>query len=278
MKKEERILVARRSPFQLILVTEDEAGLRTLRFGQDGVRQSVVKMGDPQHLELSYVNVLTNCLAFVRSLSRILIVGLGGGTLPGFFRSLFPDSEIDVVEIDPDVLDVAKSYCGFSEDARMHVHVEDGRDFIERWSNRYDMIILDGFDAETIPRHLLTLEFLQGVRNALTAEGIAVANVWGRSCNRIYDHMLLTYRHAFDEIYIFDVPEAGSKIFVALQGKQTLSLPDVIKRAGDVSRRQGFREDISGCIAGFRNSDEETIRGGEVLRDRQPAVGARRRG
>lgn len=269
MQKGERILVARRSPFHLILVTEDEAGLRTLRFGQDGVRQSVVKPGDPQHLELSYVNVLTNCLAFVRSLSRMLIVGLGGGTLPGFFHSQLPHIEIDVVEVDPEVLDVAKTYCGFKEDARMHVHVEDGRDFIEGCSHRYDVIILDGFDAETIPRHLRTLEFLQGVRNALSAEGIAVANIWGRSCNRIYDHMLLTYRDAFDEIYIFDVPDAGSKIFVALQGKQALSRPDVIKRAADFSREQGFRQDLSGAIAGFRNSDEETIRGGEVLRDRQ---------
>ena len=267
MQKGERILVARRSPFNLILVTEDGDGLRTLRFGHDGVRQSVVKLGDPQHLELDYINVLTNCLAFVRNLSRILIVGLGGGTLPGFFRSQFADIEIDVVEIDPDVLDVARTYCGFREDERMHVHVEDGRDFIEGCSNRYDVIILDGFDAEKIPRHLLTLEFLQAVRNALAPEGVAVANVWGRASNRIYDHMLLTYRDAFDEIYIFDVPDPGSKIFVALQGKQAMSRQDMIKRAADVSRERGSARDFSGSIAGFRNSDEETIRGGEVLRD-----------
>jgi spermidine synthase len=261
------VLVKRHSPFNLILVTEDGSGLRTLRFGHDGVRQSVVKPGDPHHLELPYISVLPNCLAFVRTLSRILIVGLGGGTLPGFFRSQFPHLEIDVVEIDPDVLDVARSYCGFSEDAQMHVYVEDGRDFIERCSNRYDVIILDGFDAETIPRHLLTLEFLQAVRNALAPEGIAVANVWGRALNRIYDHMLLTYRAAFDDIYIFDVPAPGTKIFVALQGKQAMSREGMIKRAADVSRQWGFRQDFTDSIAGFRNSDEETIRGGEVLRD-----------
>ena len=267
MQKDERVLVARHSPFNLIVVTEDGSGLRTLRFGHDGVRQSVVKLGDPQHLELPYISVLPNCLAFVRNLSRILIVGLGGGTLPGFFRSQFPHIEIDVVEIDPDVLDVARTYCGFREDARMHVYVEDGRDFIERCSNRYDVIILDGFDAETIPNHLLTLEFLQAVRNALAQEGIAVANVWGRSLNRIYDHMLLTYRAAFDDIYIFDVPGPGTKIFVALQSKQAMSREDMIKRVADVSRQRRTRQDASDSIAGFRNSDEETIRGGEVLRD-----------
>jgi spermidine synthase len=268
MQKNESVLVARHSPFNLIVVTEDRSGLRTLRFGHDGVRQSVIKIGTPQHLELPYISVLPNCLAFVRNLSHILIIGLGGGTLPGFFRSQFPHLEIDVAEIDPDVLDVATTYCGFSQDARMRVHLEDGRDFIERCSNRYDVIILDGFDAETIPRHLLTLEFLQAVRNALAPDGIAVANVWGRSLNRLYDHMLLTYRAAFDDLYIFDVPEPGTKIFVALQGKQPMSRQEVIKRASEISRVQEFGRDFGSSIAGFRNSDAETIRGGEVLRDR----------
>ena len=259
--------MARHSAFNLIVVTEDGYGLRTLRFGRDGVRQSVVKMGDPQHLELPYITVLPNCLAFVRNLSRILVVGLGGGSLPGFFRDRFPHIEIDVVEIDPDVLDVARTYCGFSEDSRMRVHLEDARDFIERCNHRYDVIILDGFDAETIPRHLLTLEFLQAVRNALALDGIAVANVWGRSLNRLYDHTLLTYRNAFDDVYIFDVPGPGTKIFVALQGRQAMSRQDVIKRATEISRQQGFRQNFCDAIAGFRNSDDETLRGGEVLRD-----------
>ena len=267
MHKNEKVLVARHSAFNLIVVSEDAAGLRTLRFGHDGVRQSVVKLGDPQHLELPYVSVLPNCLAFVRNLSRILIVGLGGGTLPGFFRSLFPELDIDVVEIDPDVLDIATNYCGFCQDPHLQVHLEDARDFIERHSHRYDLIILDGFDSETIPRHLLTLEFHQAVRNALAPGGIAAANVWGRALNRIYDHMLLTYRAAFDDLYIFDVPNPGTKIFVALQRKHPMTRLEVIQRAREFSRLQGFGHDFCDSIAGFRNSEEETIRGGEVLRD-----------
>ena len=267
MHYDEKILVARHSPFNLIVVTEDRFGFRTLRFGHEGVRQRVVKIGAPQHLELPYINVLPNSLAFTRNLSRILIVGLGGGTLPGFFRSLLPQIEIDIVEIDPDVLDVAKNYCGFSEDARMKVHLEDARDFIERCSNRYDMIILDGFDAETIPSHLLTLEFFQAVRHALAPEGIAVANVWGRALNRIYDHTILTYREAFDDLYIFDVPDPGTKIFVGLQRKRAMSRSEVITGITKISQEYGFAHNFCNSIAGFRNSEAETVRGGEVLRD-----------
>ena len=267
MQKGEKVLVSRQSPFNLILVTEDMAGLRTLRFGEGGVRQSVVKMGEPQHLELPYTNVLPNSLAFVRNFSRILMVGLGGGTLPGFFRSQLPHLEIDVVELDPVVLEVAETFCGFSEDARLHVYLEDARDFIERCNHHYDMIILDGFDAESTPSHLLTLEFLLAVRRALAPDGIAVANVWGRALNRIYNHMLLTYREAFDDLYIFDVPDPGTKIFVALQAKRKVSRTEVIKLAEIVLRERGFQCNFCDSIAGFRNSDEESIRGGEVLRD-----------
>ena len=169
----EKILVSRHSPFNQLVVTEDEAGLRTLRFGESDSRQSVVKPGDPLHLELPYVRVLPFSLAFVRRLSRILVVGLGGGTLPGFFRHAFPELTIDVVDIDPDVLEVAKTYFGFSEDRFLRAHIEDARDYIERYTNCYDLIVLDGFGAETIPPHLLTLEFLQAVRNALAPDGIA---------------------------------------------------------------------------------------------------------
>jgi len=263
----ERVLVARHSAFQPIFLTENESGLRTLRFGADGVSQSVVKVADPGHLELAYARVLPASLAFVQNPLRILIVGLGGGSLPRFFHSHFPETSIDVVEIDQDVVDVARTYCGFVEDARMRVHVEDGRDFIESTRGGYDLVILDCFDADSIPPHLATLEFLTHVRSALSSGGIVVANIWGPSSNPLYGHMLITYRAAFEDVYVFDVPQPGSKLFVALPFKQSMERDEVIKRAGQLCSRYRFNYDLSGEIAGFRNSEIETIRSGAVLRD-----------
>ncbi len=263
----DKVLVERHSAFNLILLTEDECGLRTLRFGREGVPQSVVKPGDPQHLELPYANVLPLCLAFTETPRRMLVVGLGGGTVPSFFQSCFPEMAIDVVEIDADVLDVAKTWCGFSEGPLMRVHVEDGRDFIESSPACYDAIVLDSFDAESIPAHLLTVEFLHAVRAALAPGGIAVANVWNRDLNRLYDHMLRTYREAFEETYIFDVPGPASKIFVALPARQTMTKEGLARRAREISKRSGFRRDMGEFAASFRNSDDERLRGGAVLRD-----------
>lgn len=263
----ERVLVARHSAYNMILLTEDDAGLRTLRFGDEGAFQSVVKLGDPDHLELPYASVLPVCLAFAREPRRALIIGLGGGTIPSFFHHRLPELEIDVVEIDEVVVEVAKTYCGFSEDEKMHVHVDDGRDFIENCQGRYDLIILDSFDSHAIPAHLATAEFLQAVRAALTSEGIVVSNVWGRAVNRQYDDMLLTYREIFEDVYICDVPGPGTKIFISLPRKQIMSREELVQHARELSRVRNFRYDMAAALSGFRNSDAEHLRGGEVLRD-----------
>ena len=267
MSNGEKILVSRHSAFNEILLTEDESGLRTLSFGSDGAFQSVLKAGDPRHLALPYARVLPACLAFHLNPLRMLIVGLGGGTLPRFFHSHFPEMMIDVVEIDQGVVDVAKEYCGFAEDARMRVHVEDGRDFIEGSEGGYDVIILDSFDTDSIPRHLATLEFLRGVRNALAPLGIVVANVWGQAINPLYADMLLTYRAAFEDVYILDVPAPGTKIFGALPRRQAMTRDELIQRAQEISRHRGFDYELGDVITGFRNADLETLRGGSVLRD-----------
>lgn len=263
----EKILVAKHSAFQAIRLTEDAAGLRTLRLGGSAASQSIVKLGEPRHLELHYARVLPSCLALVQNPVRILIVGLGGGTLPFFFRSLFPRMTIDIVELDPGVLEVAKEYCGFEEDAEMRVYVDDGRDFIESSRGGYDIIVLDSFGAESIPAHLTTLEFVSSVRMALDPMGVAVANIWGRASNPLYAHMLLTYRAAFEDVYIFDVPTPGTKLFAALPRRQVITRDMVIQRAVEISRNHNFDYELSGSIAGFRHSDFETIRGGCVLRD-----------
>jgi spermidine synthase len=74
-----KVLYEKASPYNRIVVTEDERGLRVLSFG-NGVRQSVVKLGDPDHLELRYSRAMPAAVALVEEPRRVLIVGLGGGT------------------------------------------------------------------------------------------------------------------------------------------------------------------------------------------------------
>src|SRR5271166_1911920 len=142
---QEKTLYRKVSSFATLVVTEDEQGLRTLRFGDDPNAQSIVKVGDPDHVEFEYVRAMLVALTMVEEPKRVLIVGLGGGSLPSLLRKHYPRMTIDVVDIDPDILDVAKKFFGFREDAAMHVYVEDGRRFIEKCKQPYDIIFLDAY-------------------------------------------------------------------------------------------------------------------------------------
>jgi len=266
---QQKVLYEKQSPYSNILVTEDEDGLRTLWFEKDGARQSVVKVGDPDHIDLPYARAMPVGLALVEEPKRVLIVGLGGGTIPSFLHKHYPKTAIDVVDIDPDVVEVAKKYFGFREDATMRAHVADGRKFIEQSRNRYDLIFLDAFSAEDIPYHLATREFLQAVRRALTPNGVVLGNIWSRYSNPLYDSMVLTYQDVFDELYILDLRDVGNKILIALPRKQQIATDDLAKRAGAVSKQKQFRFDMGELVTyGLRHPAKDDS-GGRVLTDRK---------
>ena len=254
-RAESKLVYRTTSAYNTILVTEDPPGMRTLRFEEGGARQSVVKLGDPDHLELPYARTILVSLAFCDSPRRVLIVGLGGGTIPMILRKHYPELTIDVVEIDPVVVDVARKYFGFREDERMRVHVEDGRRFIESCRQGYDIIFLDAFGADSVPYHLATQEFLAAVGRAITPRGVVVGNIWSRSTNRLYDSMVRTYQEVFDELYILGVPLAGNEIFIAPLRKRQMSREELSRQAASIARAKEFRYPLGElAVQAFRHA------------------------
>jgi len=273
----ERLLLEKKSPYNTILVSEDDRGLRILRFEPGGARQSVVKPGDPEHLELPYMRAMPVALAFVDKPRNVLVVGLGGGTIPSFIRRHFPQANIDAVDIDPGVVEVARSHFGFREDAKMRAHVEDGRRFIERAERRYDIIFLDAFGADSVPYSLVTREFLDSVRRALAPRGAVVGNLWSSVYNPLYDSMVRTYRAVYDEVYIVDVPSGGNKLLVALPWKAALSAEELVRRSRQVSRRLSLRSDLGDIVEhGYQRISADGARG-PVLHDVHPPADPARR-
>ncbi len=267
---EQDVLYQKKSPYNTIVVTEDDQGLRTLQFEPDGVRQSVVKVGDPDHIELPYARAMPIGLALVEQPKRVLIIGLGGGTIPNFLHKHYPRATIDVVDIDPDVVAVAKRFFGFKEDATLHAHVADGRKFIEDCRDPYDLIFLDAYGSQSIPYHLATREFLEAVRRALKPEGVVVANVWSSYSNPLYGAMLRTYQEVFPEVSLLDVSGAGNKIFIAMPRERPIRRDDLIRRASSISRQKGFRFDLGKVASyGFRTPDIDAV--GRVLTDKKKA-------
>jgi len=261
----ERLLLEKKSPYNTILVSENDEGLRILRFEPGGARQSVVKRGDPDHLELPYTRVIPVAFAFVDNPRNVLVVGLGGGTIPSFVRRHFPEARIDAVDIDPGVVEVARSHFGFREDANMRAYVEDGRRFIERTGRRYDVIFLDAFGADSVPYSLATREFLVSVRRALAPGGAVIGNIWGRDYNPLYDSMLRTYLAVYDEVSVVDVHGSGNRILVALPWKPALSSQELVRRARQLTRRLSLRSDLGDIVE--RGYQRARAMGGRILTD-----------
>ncbi len=219
-----------KSLYRNILVVEGE-GYRCMKFGRFHARQTCIQIGQPQRLVLNYTKGLLAALYLAEQAPRrVLILGLGGGVMPMALRMLDADMEIDTVELDPAVVKVAQSHFSYQEDARLRTHVQDARVFVrqqQRRGNQYDLVLIDAFDRDYIPEHLLTREFLQQVRSLLTPTGVLAANTF--AAGALARHEAATYQAVFDQLYQLDM-DGGNRILLARRDALP-SLPDVQRYA-----------------------------------------------
>ena len=261
----EGVLYDKASAYSHIVVTEEASGTRTLRFERGGARQSVAKPDDPGYVELSYARAALIGLALCDDPRRVLVVGLGGATLPRFIRKYYPDAMIDAVDIDPDVVQVAKQFFGFREDARMRAHVADGRRFIEQVQTPYDVIVLDAYGASSVPAHMTTEEFLRAVRKALRPDGVVVGNLWSGQHNSLYAAMAHTYEAVFDTVKI--VPSGGNRIVLALPRKDDIDTQALARLATRLSTDKRFQFDLGAAVVQEPSDERSAIRSARVLHD-----------
>jgi len=218
----QQMIHSEKSLYREVLVYE-EGGERCMCFTRQCRigRQSCVLLNDPHRFALNYTRMMMAGTLFTGAApQRVLIVGLGGGSIPTALREILPQSQIDVVEIDPAVTRVARRFFNFREDAKMKVIELDGRVYVKRAlraGTKYDVVMLDAFDHEYIPEHLLTREFLTEVKSLLSPQGVLVANTF--SSSRLYDHESTTYADVFGTFYNL---KAANRVIVA----RPAGLPD----------------------------------------------------
>lgn len=192
------IIHQEKSLYRNILVYE-ERGLRCMKFGiHDSGRQSCLSLTDPNALVLNYVKMLLGALYLQPTPKNILVIGLGGGTLPTALRTIYPDVPIDCVEIDQAVVKVAKEFFGFTPGEHTHVFVEDGRVFVKhavRQRRSYDLIFLDAFDNISVPEHMTTREFLLEVKALMPPQGVLATNTF--ALGRLHASESATYADVF---------------------------------------------------------------------------------
>jgi spermidine synthase len=161
----------------------DEDGVRCLRFNS-GVVQSTMRLSAPFALELSYTRAMMGFLLFNAAPRDILVVGLGGGSLPKYCYRQFPQARITTLEIDPAVIALRDDFLIPPDDERFRIVQADGGDYLARSDVQTDVILLDGYDAAGLPDGLCSESFYADCRRALQPRGVLVANLWGGEPNR----------------------------------------------------------------------------------------------
>jgi spermidine synthase len=188
----------------------DDGDSRYLRF--DSSFQSGMYLNDPFRTRFDYTDYLQLSLAYNPDARRILVIGLGGASAPKRMWRDFPGLQIEVAELDPAVLDVAKRFFALKEDARLKVATEDGRRFLASRDDRWDAIIVDAYFSDSIPFHLTTREFLQLVQRRLEPGGVLVANVIGSlrgEGSQLFRALWRTYRTVFPSVAVHPVLAKG---------------------------------------------------------------------
>jgi spermidine synthase len=220
----QKLLHEEKSLYRNIRVLE-EGGQRCLMFRARRLvgYQSCIEPANPDKLVLEYSRMMLAGLYMnAAPPKRVMIIGLGGGVLPRTLQGLLPNARIDVVELDPGVDKVARGWFGFKPGPNMRVVISDGRVFVKRRPKNqapYDLVLLDAFNEDYIPEHMLTRGFLEEVKATMAPNGVIAANTF--SGTELYDHESTTYKAVFGQFYT--MPRANRIILARLGGLPSMA-------------------------------------------------------
>ncbi len=154
-------------------------GVRALHLGSITI-QSAMRIKDPFALELTYTRAMLCFLLFSSKLQQVLAIGLGGGSLAKYLHAYCPDLQQTVVEINPKIIQVARSQFYLPDnDARLNVIEGDGLRYLADHHEVADVLFIDAFDGNGIPPDFCSQDFFDSCASSLRSEGILAINLWG---------------------------------------------------------------------------------------------------
>jgi len=189
--------------------------------------ETLMDLREPYRLQHPYAHAMAAGLVYRPDPGTVLLVGLGGGALVRFLNHYFPSVRLDLVEIDPAVVEVARDYFGTRPGPGTRIIVADGRDFLARSTERYDLILLDAHlypseltDATGHPLSLRTAAFYRSVQARLRPDGVVLFNMIAGRDGSSY---MADVCRAFAAVDVLAVAESTNLIVVA---KADGAMPD----------------------------------------------------
>lgn len=253
----QEVIYETESPYQFITVVQGEDRRFLITENGRGVQSASL---DQDMLTGNYIDYLAT-LPFLLSKKDnldILIIGAGGGSLAKQYRSFLPDQftnvNIDLVDIDPKIFQVAFDYFDLlPTDAQ--IFVVDGREFLRQSQKKYDLVVIDVYQNETyIPFHFLTTEFFSLVNKKLENQGVLAINVIGKKDpnNLFLSSVEKTLFSIFEEVEIIEIMESSNFLFISSQSlldwQDTSQVPEPFKLKADLVINNSFKLSDSGFV------------------------------
>lgn len=221
----------------------EEAGVRYLHFSSDWI-QGAMRIARPWALELDYTREMMACLLLRPETAwpaSVLLIGLGAGSLTKYLYRHRPGARLTVVEIEPRVVAAARQFFKLpDEDERLRVVIGEGAEFVAGGRDRYDLILVDGYDEKARVGALDSLPFYQAARARLSDDGLLVTNLLSR--RRDYRESLERLRGAFDgRALALPACDSGNAVaFAAAGGEISLGLGQLKETARSLKAATGL--------------------------------------
>lgn len=163
----------------VVVDVSEKDGIRSLHLGSEAI-QSSMRVRDPIELVLGYSRCMFAFLLFREVPKQMVVIGLGGGSIPKFVHHYMPQTRVVAVELLPQVVSIARSmFCLPPDDERLQVVVGDGAAYIANLLDPVDIIMLDAFGPTGIAEALSTEDFFGRCRDRLIPDGTLLVNLWG---------------------------------------------------------------------------------------------------
>lgn len=227
---------------QLSVVDED--GVRTLYL--DGAPQSATYIDGREGYAFDYSPYLHIPFLLQDDIDRVLFIGGGGFSSPKRYLAEYPEVTVDVVELDPEVVDVAFEYFDVPSSPRLNVYETDGREFLEDTDRTYDVVVLDAYRKDRVPYHMTTRNFFALAHDRLDADGTLVANLISARSGTGSAFFRAEYRtmsQVFPNVYAFptsDTPLLQNIEVVASRSETRYTEADLTRRAREREARVGL--------------------------------------
>jgi spermidine synthase len=180
--------------------------------------QSCMDLARPDRLDLEYTRLMAGFLLLQPAPKTLAMIGLGGGSLARFCHQALPETRIGVAEINPHVIALREQFAVPPDSARFRVVEADGAAFVRHTAELLDVLLVDGYHAEGLPRSLSTQRFFDECAQALSPTGLLVMNLWAEP--RRKTQVLERIRRSFGGVaLVVDDSEGCNSVVFAANGQ-----------------------------------------------------------